>query len=218
MSEQQNAQIQILIENVRISYAYLYKPYVGKGDDGKETRSYKLHALMPPTHPSLQVVKNAQRAAAAVGWPGAHERVLLELAATDRLCLHDGTIYKADDPNYAGNKFVSASGKAKPRLVVTRNGANVEVGEDDPCALYSGCWANVMVAIWPQGPASKPGKWGKRINAQLMGVQFLRHDEKFGGGGRIARPDEFGIVAAEADGAVPMNPAQAGGAPGSDLI
>jgi hypothetical protein len=218
MSESQDKQVQLLIENVRISLAYLFRPYVGKSDDGKEQKSYKTDCIITPTHPALQKIKDAQRRVAQAGWPGSWEQVMQQLAAQDKLCLHKGDIGRADREEYKGNYYITANVKVKPRIVVTRNGANVEIAEDDPCAPYSGCWANVLVAIWPQSPdGGKPSKWGKRINAQLMGVQFLRHDEKFGGGGRIAKVDEFGIVAPDADGAVPMAAAQTSG-PGADLI
>jgi hypothetical protein len=66
----------------------------------------------------------------------------------------------------------------------------------------------VLIAIYAQGANGKPSSYGKRVNAQLLGVQFVRHDTRFGGG-RIASVDEFALAPADADGAVPM--AAAGG-------
>lgn len=213
-------QVILLIENVRLSLVYAYRPYIGKNDQGKDTKSYKADALIPSGHPALQKVKDAQKKAAQAAWPTNWEQVLMQLASSDKLCLHNAAMNpsRSDKPEYAGMFYVTGNVKVKPRTVVTRGGVNVDTLEDDACAVYSGCWGNMIVAIYGQSPdGGKPNPYGKRINAQLMGLQFLKHDEKFGGSGRIAKPEEFGIAAPDADGAVPMTAAQPSG-PGSDLI
>jgi hypothetical protein len=45
-------------------------------------------------------------------------------------------------------------------------------------------------------------KWGKRVNAQLMGVQKIKDGASFGGG-KVAKLEEFGLAAADADAAAP---------------
>lgn len=204
----------LLLENVRTSYLYAFRPYTGTNDQGQATSSYTCHTLMEPNHPGIQLVKQATREIAAAAWGEQGMTILNALAAKDYLCLHDGNVTKVGEEAYANKFYVSANGKTRPRICVTRNGQNVEIQENDPCAPYSGCWANVLVAIYAQGANGKPSKWGKRINAQFMGIQFQRHDTRFGGG-RIAKLDEFGIAPAEADGAVPMQGAAAGGAASS---
>jgi hypothetical protein len=200
----QSTQEIVLIENTRLSYAYLFEPYRGKNDAGKETASYGAHALLPPDHPALAVIRAAQRRVAVAAWGAEAENVLTQLAAQDRLCLHNGDVSKAGQESYKGMFYVSANGKVQPQIVVTRNGVNVAIAKNDPSAPYSGCWANMFIAIYAQGPNGKPSQYGKRINAQLTGVQFLRHDTAFGGGGKVARPDEFPTVkGADADGAAP---------------
>jgi hypothetical protein len=205
---QNESQIVVVLENVRLSYVYAFDPYVGKNDQGQETRTYSAHAIMDPTHAGVQKVKDAQRAIAAAGWGPQADAVLQQLLAQDKLCLHAGDISKMGQEAYKGKVFVSANGKARPRIVVTRGGTNVDIEKNDPYAPYSGCWANMIIAVYGQGTNAKPNKFGKRINAQLMGLQFLRHDTAFGGGGKIATPDEFPIVAGtDADGAAPVSQA-----------
>lgn len=183
----------VLIEGARLSYVNVFQPY---------EKTYCLHAIIPPTHPAVALIKEAQRKAAAFAWKDKALDVLTQLAAQDRLCLHSGDITKAGQDGYAGMVFVSANGKVKPKILVTRNGANVEIAENDPCAPYSGCYGNVIVDVWPQVST----EWGKRINAQLTGVQFTKHGDRFGGG-RVAKLDEFGLAPTDADGPAP------GGAP-----
>jgi hypothetical protein len=51
---------------------------------------------------------------------------------------------------------------------------------------YAGCYVNASIELWAQDNA-----YGKRINATLRGVQFVRDGDSFGAGSRAAAPDEF---------------------------
>lgn len=208
MSNGETQQI-ITLDNVRVSYLYAFKPYVGTGNDGKPTQSYCVHGIFAPDSPNVVKVKAAQRAVALAKWGTNGEQVLQQLANQDRICLHSGDRNKPGEDAYAGKLYVSANNRTKPRIVVTRGGSNVEIGEDDPCAPYSGCIGNLIVGVW-----AMENKFGKRINASFMGIQFVKHEQRLGGS-RIATPDEFGIVPTDADGAVPMAAASTAG---SDLV
>lgn len=201
MTTDNQGQKVILLTDVRLSYFYGFQPMQGTNDAGKATINYCTHAILTPTNPVLAQFRAAQREIAQAGWPSTWENVLKELSGKDRLALHSGDISKPGQDGYAGNFFVSANSKVRPTIVETRGGVNVPLVEADG-RPYSGCHANVMVAIYAQGADGKPSKYGKRINAQLMGVQFLRHGEQFGGG-RVAKPEEFGLTAQDADQAAP---------------
>ncbi len=58
---------------------------------------------------------------------------------------------------------------------------------------YAGCYVNAVVDIWAQD-----NNFGKRINASLSGVQFLRDGDAFAGGG-VAAPDDFDDISEGAD-------------------
>lgn len=211
MNATANRNVSVLLTEVRLSYAYLASPYVGKGEGGKPGKaSYTAHGIFKPESAAHKALRDAIMKVAALGWGAQAESTILQLKGQDKLCLHDGNITKGGQGPYKDMLFVSASNERKPRILVTRNGVNVEIGPDDPMFPYSGCWANLLLDIWPQSPDGKPSQWGKRINATLTGVQFLRHDEAFSGGGRIASPEEFPTVeTAGADAAPPA--AGAGG-------
>ena len=53
---------------------------------------------------------------------------------------------------------------------------------------YAGCYVIANVELWAQD-----NNYGKRINASLRGVQFLRDGDAFSGGG-AASEDEFDEV------------------------
>lgn len=99
-----------------------------------------------------------------------------------KLCLREGIERDAD--GYGPEvMFVSASHKRKP---LTVNQAAMGVTEQDNL-FYPGCVINMTVTLWLQD-----NSFGKRINANLRGVQFVDEDEEFGdGGGSIDAATEF---------------------------
>lgn len=199
-----DAQIVRLIDSlefpVRTSYFYGFTGYKDK-DDPKKI-SYPSHFLLPPNHPGVELVKAAQRAAAIAQWKDQAGNMLQTLAAQDRLCLHSGNVSKPGVDGYQDMLFVS--GNAKKRFTIV-GPDRTPLNADDPNAPYSGCYVNAIIQVWAQA-----NSWGKRINAQIMGVQFTRHGESFGGG-RVAAPEEFSnLGGGGADSAVPGGGAAAG--------
>jgi hypothetical protein len=188
----------ITLKNVRLSYFYGFKPY--KNEDGGE--SYCTHAIFGEDHPQLAEFRKLQRKVAEHQWKDRADAILQQVAATDKLCLHRGDINKPGQEAYKGKLFVSASSKLRPTIV---DGSLQPLTEEDG-KPYSGAWADVRIALWAQD-----NKYGKRINAQLMGVQFRRHDERLSGGGRVARADEFEVIAEDADGEAPASSGAAAG-------
>lgn len=187
--------VPVLLQDVLLSYAYLASPFVGKDDNGNPTYTYTTHALFKPGSVQHQQVKDAIAKVCVIGWGPQADVVKQQLAATDKLCIHDGNITKGGEGPYKDMLYVACNSKSKPRILVTRNGVNVEIGPGDPLFPYSGCFANVAFDAYPQSPAGgKPNKGGKRVNAGLTGVQFVRHGEPLAGGGRVAKLEEFPTV------------------------
>jgi hypothetical protein len=193
---EKHTDLQMLIENVRLSYAYLFKPY--ENDDG--SKSYCSHLILDANHPQIEKFKGLMRKAATEFWKDEAPAILQQLAAQDRLCLHRGDVTKPGQDAYKGRLYISTNSKIRPTII---DGDRSPLQEGDANAPYSGCRANAIVGVWVQA-----NQYGKRINAQLMGVQFVKHDERLGGGGKVAAADEFGVVAGDADTAAP---ATAGG-------
>jgi hypothetical protein len=59
---------------------------------------------------------------------------------------------------------------------------------------YSGCYVNCSLELWAQD-----NSYGKRINAQLGGVQFFKDGDAFSGGGSAADADDFDEITEGAD-------------------
>ncbi len=169
--------MKVHLKDVRCSFANIFeaKQVQGQGD-----AKFSCAFLFAKDSPNKQVVVDAMVAAAKEKWGVDADKVLAALKAGDRLCLHDGDS-KPDADAYPGNLFLNASNKTRP-LVIGPQREPLVAADGKP---YSGCYVNAIVEIWPQD-----NQFGKRINASLLGVQFLRDGERLAGGG-VAAADDF---------------------------
>jgi hypothetical protein len=166
--------IQLLIRDCRMAFPALWEPY---------ENSYGIRAIIPKNHPQIPELKKLMMKAAVEKWgttKGPANYKALE--ASDKLCLHNGDS-KAEYEGFEGNLFVAANNKNRPS---TWDGQRNPVAAEDG-VLYSGCYINASIEIWCQDNK----QYGKRINASLRGVQFLRKGDAFSGGAKAAEADEF---------------------------
>ena len=98
---------------------------------------------------------------------------------SDKLALKDGD--ESGRPEYAGAYTIKVSTKKRP-TVIDRD--KTPLVEDDG-RPYSGCYVNAIIGLWAQNNA-----YGKRINGNLLGIQFYRDGEPFGAA-PIDVTDEF---------------------------
>jgi hypothetical protein len=112
-----------------------------------------------------------------------------QMKASDKLALHDGDT-KSQYDGFEGNLFISARSKTRPLTI----GRTKEVLTEEDGVLYSGCYANVSIELWAQD-----NNYGKRINAQLGGIQFAKDGDAFAGGGSAADESDFDALEDGAD-------------------
>ena len=172
------------IDNVRISFANIFTP--GRENDNG-TAKYSVSMLFAKDHPDIPNIVKGMEDAAKKKWPNKWEEVMKALKAGDRLALHDGDSKADKYPYYAGLAFMNASNEIKPKVRdLQRNELTIEDGKP-----YSGCYCNVIIEFWGQD-----NKYGKRVNASLMGVQFVEDGERLAGGGTAA-DDDFAEIPEE---------------------
>ena len=194
MTEQKQQDTIIRLDDVRCAFPAFFKAEQ-VGGQGKPAFSGTF--LMTPEHPALDIVKAAIKKVAVEKWGDEAAAVLQQLVASDRVCLRAGDS-KANYDGFAGNMYVSARGYVRP-LVIAQDKTPLTESDGKP---YSGCYVNAQISIWAQ-----QNQYGKRINAQLGGVQFLRDGESFGGG-HVADVSEFDTVSeGGADAAAPTGAA-----------
>lgn len=166
----------ILIKDVRASYPHVLIPKAQKdpktgvlGDP-----KFSITALLPKkTH---LAAKNALKARIDALLK---EHKVAALPA-ERYFLRNGNL--AGKPDYMGMFTVSA-GEREDRPPSVRDKNKVKLTRSDAAKVFGGCWVNVLIRPWWQSNG-----FGKRVNAGLVAVQFLRKDEPFGEG-RISEED-----------------------------
>lgn len=171
----------VKLNDVRLAFTQaLFEPKVApQGGNAK----YNVGIILTPDHPGVTAMKAAMTEVAKSKWGSKAAEVYNQLSASDRLALHDGDS-KPNVQGYPGNHYINASSDSRP-LVLDRNRSPLSAADGKP---YSGCFANVVVQVWAQD-----NKFGKRINAQLLGVQFARDGERFAGGA-VASADDFETI------------------------
>jgi hypothetical protein len=158
---------QIKLVNVRLSFPDIWKAKAVQ--EGAEPK-YGAHFLLDKEGDAQQI-KDLKQAI----WVAAKEKFgekTKELISKGKLhlCLHEGS-EKDYDGYTEKNMFVSASSSKRP-LIVDRDRS--PLAEDDR-RPYGGCYVNAVIRIWVQD-----NQFGKRVNAELLGVQFAKDGEAFG--------------------------------------
>lgn len=159
----------IQIRDVRLSYPHIFSPYQKEEDaaQGKKPK-YSCKVIMPEaTHKAEIDALRKHLVSLQKEW--FKER----LPAANLFC-KDGNDMAL--PEYENAWIVSASESIAPQVVGKRR----EPLKESDDIVYGGCYVNILIRPWKQA-----NKYGKKINANLIGIQFVREGERFG----QARPD-----------------------------
>jgi len=172
-------------EKISLPYARLSFPKLSKArkyDDDGEAR-YEASFLLDPTHKGhakvIAQIKEVADRVAKEHWGGKVPKGL-------KPCFGDDGNGKEYD-GYDG-MFVLSSAKNESDgrvLVVDRDGNPVEVGDEQ--YPYAGCFVEGTISLW----TNDHPKGGKRINANLRGVRFLKDGEAFSSVTPINADEEF---------------------------
>ncbi len=178
--------MRLMLRDVRLAFPNLWKATSPAG--GGEA-AFSASGIMASNHKQMAELKAALKTLAKDKWGTKADAVYKALDAADKLCLHNGDS-KSDYDGYEGNFYVSTRSKVRPS-VFDQQRQELTEADGKP---YSGCYVNMSIELWAQD-----NQYGKRINAQLRGVQFLRDGDAFAGGGRPAEADEFDDIGAPAE-------------------
>lgn len=156
----------ILIKNARLSYPHLFKAWAKNPD--KETPKYSGRFLIDKkTH------------AADIKALGQHISKLMQEHFKGRIPA--STLFMRDGKDTAKpeqeNSWLIAASESRRPDVINRDKSRLNE-EDD--IVYAGCYVNVLIRPWAQSNIH-----GKRLNANLLAVQFVRDGDRFG----ADRPD-----------------------------
>lgn len=152
----------IKFKNARLSFPSLFRKAVFNGEETKFEATFLLNKEEHAE--TITEIQTAIKSMLANDLKGA------KLSA-DKICLKDGD--EIDYDGYAGCMSIKASSSKRP-LVLDRDRSPLT---QDDNRIYAGCYVSGVIELWAQN-----NQWGKRINANLLGVQFVKDGEPFGDG------------------------------------
>ena len=167
----------VQIKNGRLSFPSLFKKAEFNGNVGK----FEATILFPKSD-----VKTYEKVMALI--EDCKKDNKLGKVASDKLFIKDGDEVEYD--GYEGMWAVKASNNKRPTIIDRDRSPIVE--EDDK--MYAGCYVNAIIEPWGQN-----NSYGKRVNANLLGVQFVKDGEPFGDGGTKLNEDAFDDLGEDED-------------------
>lgn len=166
--------VTVRLRGVRLSFPSLFKPRAFQ--EGQEPK-FSATFIMPKkgdVEENTKLMEEAVKEVIKMAFKG-------RSPGDDKLCFRDGAS-KPDVDGYGDEiKFVS-SNSSKRVPVVDRD---LTVLAEEDAKPYAGCFVNATIRLWAQD-----NKYGKRVNAQLRAVQFVRDGEAFGDSS-VKPEDEF---------------------------
>jgi len=155
---------QIKLRNVRLSYPAIF---TAKAFEEGQKAKYNCQLILgKDTHAPIIKALQAKIDEAAKSFFGKTVPTL------KGVCLRDGS-EKGDKDGYGEDvMFVSASSERRPQVVDRDPSIPLVEADGKP---YAGCYVNAMISLWVQD-----NKFGKRVNANILAVQFLKDGEPFG--------------------------------------
>jgi len=159
----------IILKNVRLSFPSLFHRASFDGKEGKfEATALLNKETQADLIAKIEAIIDEECKEAKIKRP-----------SPDKICLRDGEFASYD--GYDGMMSLKAAGNRRPTLL---NRDKTPLVEDDN-VLYAGCRVNMIVDFWVQN-----NNFGKRVNCNLLGVQFFKDDTPFGAGDNDVT-DEF---------------------------
>lgn len=155
----------IKLPKVRLSFPQLFKAKAFRPE--QDPRFEGTFLLDPSNKAHAKVIKNIEAQAAAV----AKEKWGKKIPKALKQCFGDADDSGKEYDGYEGMFYISSSNKTRP-TVVDRDRTPLVEEDGKP---YAGCFVNGTVTLWTQD-----NEFGKRINANLRGVQFVSDGEAFG--------------------------------------
>ena len=173
----------IILNPVRLAFGHLFEavaftdPKTGKQGDPQFQATF----LMTRDGNARKIIEAEEERVAKEKWGAKADAILKEIRANNRGAIKSGDL-KASYDGFADHDFVACNNKVRP-IVVDRTGAPLSMADG---VVYSGCYGIGHIVLWAQDNA-----WGKRINANVTGFQFVRDGDAFGGGPAASSTEEF---------------------------
>lgn len=196
MTEQANG---TLVIQGRLYREALFEPRDYKGD---KNFKYKATILVPKDTPegkvTIKKIAAANEAIKLEKWPkkvDANGKSTMKIPKDPKSSyLIDGD--ESNDENHHGHYVVTAIEKAEnaPTLYDANPKIELTKANGGTSKIYRGAVVNVKLNVWAQD-----NDYGQGMRANLLGVQFVKHGEAFGGGRAQVSASDFEDLSDSAD-------------------
>ena len=165
----------MILYNVRLRFGSIFTP---RAYDNTQPEKYEATFIITPGSDAEKTVTKAMKQTAKEKWGDKAQSVWNQLKAQDRLCLRSGEIRDTDKyPEFIGKMFVTAKSDILPRIV---DQDAIELTANDG-RIQDGAIVHADISLWAQDNQ----QWGKRVNANLLGLQLVslgtgEHDAPLG--------------------------------------
>lgn len=175
--------MELKLRNVRIAFCQnLFEPGVfSAGDKPAWSSTFILTKDDEQNKHIKAVIQNV----AVEKWQNKGAANLKTINAAGNICYRDGDI-KSEYDGFEGNMYIAARNTKRAPAVFDRDKTELTAKDGKP---YAGCYVNVKLDIWAQD-----NNYGKRINATLLGVQFVKDGDAFSASA-VATADDFDDIA-----------------------
>lgn len=161
----------IMIKGARLSFPSLFQKSEFEGKQGK----FEATLLFPKSDKKTynQIIKAIDAAK-----KDANKKVVEK-----NYFIKDGDeIFEEKEYDGYEGMWAVKAGNSKRPTVIDRD--KTPIAEEDE-KVYAGCFVNAIVSPWVQD-----NQYGKRVNANLLGIQFVKDGEAFGDA-VVASDDDF---------------------------
>ena len=177
----------------RISYVNLAEPAKPMEGQDDAIPKFKIECRLQKEDSSLKKIRSAMKEAYVEKFgtdkkqwkPLFREEDFFEehlsIDGKDGFFLRDGKYHSSGDESYADEVFFTATNKTRPVCgkLVKGGWKKLEDPEDIREVLYSGCYADVVIQVYPyENKAAK----ATGVGASLQAVVFAEDGERLGGG------------------------------------
>lgn len=178
------------LTDVRLSFPDLFAATQVNGQGEPAFRAQFLVEAGSAQHKAIQA--EIERVAQAK-WPKDWKKILTaNEGIPQKHCFIDGA--KRTYDGYEGMWALSATRQEKKGPPLRYDSKKILLDRDNG-VIYAGCYVNASVSFWTQD-----NQHGKAVRCELLGVQFLRDGDSFGGGQK-PNPDDFEDISEGADAA-----------------
>lgn len=176
--------MKVNLTDVRLAFPAVFEP---KSVAGSDALKYSAVFIIEPNSENAKKLAQAVSSVAKEKWLDKADGIVKELVSKDRVCYKKTEKANSSGDVYAGfegTHHVNASNSGRP-TVLDRNRQPLTAADGKP---YGGCYVNAVIDVWPQD-----NKYGKRVNATLLGLQFVRDGDAFSGSAP-ASADDFEVL------------------------